>query len=511
MIVGLQHPDSGEVFLNGENVTAAADVRARAPGHRLSAAGGVGLPQAHGRGEHPRHPGDARPRRRASAGSACGALLDELGIARLAKSKAYSLSGGERRRLEITRALVISPSFMLLDEPFAGIDPIAVVDIQGIVTQLKTRGIGVLITDHNVRETLGICDRAYIVNEGEVLEEGRPAHIAEQPARAARSTSVRSSACSTVRSDSMMADDPARPAAAADPAARDDAAAAAGHQDPPGVARGARDAHRPGAHREPGARGAAADDETPKASPRCRRSTARAPTEEWQHRGAAADEVPQASTIDQIDWKEFAENYSQRHARRRAAARRSDDDDERRPALENTLVKRTLLPDHLMWQLRLSDLSDAEKELGALIIGSLDADGYLTLVDRGDRLPRQRLAATPRRVERVLAPHPGVRSARRRRARPAGVPADPAPPARAAPTTRCRRASCAITSPLLESRRFDRLAKELGVPLEQIAAATKVISRARAQAGARLRRRRDALRHARTSSSRRSATSTSSR
>jgi lipopolysaccharide export system ATP-binding protein len=108
-------------------------------------------------------------------------LLDELGIARVAKSKALSLSGGERRRVEISRALVISPAFMLLDEPFAGIDPIAVVDIQGIVTQLKKRGIGVLITDHNVRETLGICDRAYILNDGAVLEEGAPARIAESP------------------------------------------------------------------------------------------------------------------------------------------------------------------------------------------------------------------------------------------------------------------------------------------------------------------------------------------
>ena len=108
-------------------------------------------------------------------------LLDELGIAKVAKSKALALSGGERRRLEITRALVISPMFMLLDEPFAGIDPIAVVDIQGIVSQLKRRGIGVLITDHNVRETLGICDRAYIVNEGTVLEEGTPAAIAGSP------------------------------------------------------------------------------------------------------------------------------------------------------------------------------------------------------------------------------------------------------------------------------------------------------------------------------------------
>jgi len=106
-------------------------------------------------------------------------LLEELSIAHLAKTKAYALSGGERRRLEITRALVISPAFMLLDEPFAGIDPIAVLDIQNIVKQLKDRGIGVLITDHNVRETLGICDRAYILNEGSILEEGIPAYIAE--------------------------------------------------------------------------------------------------------------------------------------------------------------------------------------------------------------------------------------------------------------------------------------------------------------------------------------------
>ena len=108
-------------------------------------------------------------------------LLDELGIAKVAKSKALALSGGERRRLEITRALVISPMFMLLDEPFAGIDPIAVVDIQGIVSQLQRRGIGVLITDDNVRETLGICDRAYIVNEGTVLEEGTSTQIADSP------------------------------------------------------------------------------------------------------------------------------------------------------------------------------------------------------------------------------------------------------------------------------------------------------------------------------------------
>jgi lipopolysaccharide export system ATP-binding protein len=105
-------------------------------------------------------------------------LLEELSISHLAKSKAYSLSGGERRRVEITRALVTRPTFILLDEPFAGIDPLAILDIQSIVQQLKERGIGILITDHNVRETLGICDRAYILNQGSVLEEGKPQEIA---------------------------------------------------------------------------------------------------------------------------------------------------------------------------------------------------------------------------------------------------------------------------------------------------------------------------------------------
>jgi len=105
-------------------------------------------------------------------------LLEELSISHLAKSKAYSLSGGERRRVEITRALVTRPTFILLDEPFAGIDPLAILDIQSIVQQLKERGIGILITDHNVRETLGICDRAYILNQGSVLEEGSPQEIA---------------------------------------------------------------------------------------------------------------------------------------------------------------------------------------------------------------------------------------------------------------------------------------------------------------------------------------------
>lgn len=105
------------------------------------------------------------------------ALLKELDLVHIRKSKAYALSGGERRRLEITRALATSPLFMLLDEPFAGIDPIAVADIQQIIIRLKQRHIGVLITDHNVRETLSITDRAYIINEGTILEAGPPGVI----------------------------------------------------------------------------------------------------------------------------------------------------------------------------------------------------------------------------------------------------------------------------------------------------------------------------------------------
>jgi len=108
-------------------------------------------------------------------------LLAELGVEHVARSKAYTLSGGERRRVEIARALATSPSFMLLDEPFAGIDPIAVADIQAIIGKLRDNGIGVLITDHNVRETLKITDRAYIINNGEIFRSGSPLELSNDP------------------------------------------------------------------------------------------------------------------------------------------------------------------------------------------------------------------------------------------------------------------------------------------------------------------------------------------
>jgi lipopolysaccharide export system ATP-binding protein len=109
------------------------------------------------------------------------ALLEEFNVVHLADQKAYTLSGGERRRVEIARALLTSPSFILLDEPFAGIDPISVADIQKIINQLKKKDIGILITDHNVQETLAITDRAYIINAGEILETGSPVDIINSP------------------------------------------------------------------------------------------------------------------------------------------------------------------------------------------------------------------------------------------------------------------------------------------------------------------------------------------
>jgi lipopolysaccharide export system ATP-binding protein len=122
---------------------------------------------------------DGRPLPVTDIGARLDGLLADLQISHLRTHGALSLSGGERRRVEIARALAAAPRFILLDEPFAGVDPIAVIEIQRIVSFLKERGIGVLITDHNVRETLGICDHAYIINEGQVLASGSPHEIVE--------------------------------------------------------------------------------------------------------------------------------------------------------------------------------------------------------------------------------------------------------------------------------------------------------------------------------------------
>ena len=177
MVVGLTAPDSGRVALDGEDVTDdPMYVRARkgigylpqepsifrgltVEQNILAILETLDLPKA-----------ERRERQRN--------LLAELGLTPLAKSPAHTLSGGERRRVEITRALAVSPRFMLLDEPFAGIDPIAVADIQKIIFHLRSRGIGLLVTDHNVRETLRITDRAYIVHDGVIFRSGTPASLA---------------------------------------------------------------------------------------------------------------------------------------------------------------------------------------------------------------------------------------------------------------------------------------------------------------------------------------------
>src|ERR671911_1473232 len=177
MVVGLTAPDSGRVLLDGTDVTDdPMYIRARK---------GIGyLPQEPSifRGLTVDQNINAILETLALNGAERRArlreLLGELGLTPLAKAPAYTLSGGERRRVEITRALVVSPLFILLDEPFAGIDPIAVTDIQKIIFHLKARGIGVLITDHNVRETLRITDRAYIVHDGVIFRTGTPASLA---------------------------------------------------------------------------------------------------------------------------------------------------------------------------------------------------------------------------------------------------------------------------------------------------------------------------------------------
>jgi lipopolysaccharide export system ATP-binding protein len=178
MTVGLTAPDSGRVLLDGADVTDdPMYIRARK---------GIGyLPQEPSvfRGLTVRQNIlailETLSLSAAARRTRLATLLAELNLTPLADSPAYTLSGGERRRVEITRALVISPRFILLDEPFAGIDPIAVGDIQDIVSHLSERGIGVLITDHNVRETLRITDRAYIVNEGVIFRSGTPESLAE--------------------------------------------------------------------------------------------------------------------------------------------------------------------------------------------------------------------------------------------------------------------------------------------------------------------------------------------
>jgi lipopolysaccharide export system ATP-binding protein len=182
MIVGLVRADAGEISIDGNSVQ-------HMPIHRRSRLGLSYLPQEASIfrklnvEENVRavlelqRDNEGRPLARTEIEKRLSALLQDLRVDHLRDSPALALSGGERRRVEIARALATQPRFILLDEPFAGIDPIAVIEIQRIIGFLKSRGIGVLITDHNVRETLGICDHAYIISDGNVLAQGTPSEI----------------------------------------------------------------------------------------------------------------------------------------------------------------------------------------------------------------------------------------------------------------------------------------------------------------------------------------------
>jgi lipopolysaccharide export system ATP-binding protein len=182
MIAGLVPTDGGQIELDGASIS-------RLPIHKRARLGLSYLPQEASVFRkltveenvlavlELQVDGEGRPLGRAALTKRLDALLDELQISHLRSNPALSLSGGERRRVEIARALASSPRFILLDEPFAGVDPIAVIEIQRIVRFLKERAIGVLITDHNVRETLGICDRAYIIHDGTVLAFGAPDEV----------------------------------------------------------------------------------------------------------------------------------------------------------------------------------------------------------------------------------------------------------------------------------------------------------------------------------------------
>jgi len=176
MIVGLVQADHGTIEIDGMNIT-------KSPIHFRAKKGISYLPQEPSIfrkmtvSQNILSIVELNEKSKSKQNNKLNRLLDELNIQHIKNHSAISLSGGERRRVEIARCLATDPKFILLDEPFAGIDPIAVIDIQNIITQLTYKNIGVLITDHNVRETLGICDRAYIVNQGEIFASGVPRDI----------------------------------------------------------------------------------------------------------------------------------------------------------------------------------------------------------------------------------------------------------------------------------------------------------------------------------------------
>lgn len=180
MVVGLVKSDRGQILLDGQDIS-------ELPMHERARRGVAYLPQEASVFRRMTVEDnimavlETLPLAQSERNKRLQALIGEFNIGHIAKQKAFTLSGGERRRVEVARALALNPSFLLLDEPFAGIDPIAVGDIQKMIQTLKTRGIGILITDHNVRETLSICDVGYLLSDGKIMEKGTPEQIAASP------------------------------------------------------------------------------------------------------------------------------------------------------------------------------------------------------------------------------------------------------------------------------------------------------------------------------------------
>ena len=387
MVVGLVRPDGGRVLARRRGYHRACPCTSgRAWGSAICRRS-LGVPQADGGRESAGHSRNRRARSGAAA-QRKDHLLEEFGLDHIARSYGYSLSGGERRRVEIARALISNRVSFCSMSRLPVSTRIAVRDIQDMIVPLKERGIGVLISDHNVRETLGVCDRAYILNEGRILEEGDPDTIAASRRRG-RSISETNSGSSGERNHGPGN----APTTQAEPAAGDDPPAAAGHQASAAFAHGAAGRGARRTRGEPGPRGRPGD-----VDEQAELGELAGEVEGADSGEAVVEEVREVAgdreTFGDIDWHTYLESYN-------LGGTTADnyEDDEDRPSYENLLTRKPSLPDHLLWQLKLSTIEGRDRLVAEEIIGNLDDDGYLQASLEEIAVQTESAAA---RVERVL-------------------------------------------------------------------------------------------------------------